>query len=372
MTPRERLLLTLDNKPVDRVPVTAYIDYLYTAFLKNTKDIDIVDDCYFYQKLLGFDIFLRGIRVPLEKVDDTEEWMEENTDEVLMDGRNVITFANTPQGKLRKVFRTYYKLPGELPSYAIIEPFIKSSRDFEIYAKYYPKMRIKSLDNIKRARRLVGDSGIISSDIASAFNNAVILRGAENLIIDAMEDLEFYKLQMEYQVDHIKRVIDGLAEDPVDLVRHFDNEANGSMMNASFYEKYVLPYVREVVIYAEERGLKVMLHNCGIMGQLLECYPDTGATALESFSPPPSGDADYEKVCRVLQDKMVRVGGIDQIHLLKIDDKRQIAREVEKTISLMKGRSGYIACTSDQIDRDIPLENLFIYRDMALNAGIYG
>ncbi|OGO80600.1 MAG: hypothetical protein A2Y21_03115 [Clostridiales bacterium GWC2_40_7] len=70
--------------------------------------------------------------------------------------------------------------------------------------------------------------------------------------------------------------------------------------------------------------------------------------------------------------KMVRVGGIDQIHLLKIGDKRQIAQQVKKTVSLMKGRSGYIACTSDQIDRDVPLENLLIYRDTALKAGLYG
>lgn len=371
MNSRQRLLSTLSNEKVDRVPVAIYIDYLYAEFLKNTFDVDAVKDCFEYQKQLSFDVFLRQIPISMEFAENDAVWQQHTIDEIVNGGHNAVTVVHTPRGELRRIRRYYDRLPGELPPNANIEYFIKDAHDFDIYSSYYPKEEIKSLDNIKCARELVGDSGIISTDIGGVFNSAVELRGVQNLILDALSDEGFYRYQMEFQTDRIKQFISGICAEPVDLVRHYDNEANGAIISAAFYEKYVLPYEREVILYAEQHGLKVMLHNCGVMGQLLECYPDTGATAIESFSPPPNGDTDYEHVCRVLQDKMVRIGGIDQIHLLKKKDKQFISDEIRRAVTIMKGNSGYIACTSDQLDRDVPVENVLLYKEVAMSAGKY-
>ena len=258
-----------------------------------------------------------------------------------------------------------------MPSHATIECAVKDRESWRWYKRYAPTLRVKDAGIFERARKAVGDRGIISDDMGGVFNSAVNLRGTEGLLIDALTDPEFYREQMIYQVERIKSYVDGVSAGPSDLTRHYDNEANGAIIGGAFYREHVLPYEREVIAYAESKGLTVMLHNCGVMGELMAIYPETGATAIESFSPPPNGDIDFDRAPETLSGRMVLIGGIDQIHLLKSPDLDAIRAETRRIVTAMKGRAGYIVCNSDQIDRDVGEEAIRAFRDAALEAAPY-
>jgi len=371
LTPRERFLLTIAQKGVDRAPVTAYLDSLYAEKIAGKFGADLIGDVLPLFDRMGFDVMLRDLWPETEGVFEPKAWCVETKNVPVEGGVDECFRAQTPGGVLTWRARRINRKPGELPPYATVEYVIKDRKSWELYRQYAPRTRVKDLSGVRRGRKAVGERGIISNDMAGVFNNAVYLRGTENLLLDAMEDPEFYREQMTYQVENIKRMADGLAEDPPDLCRHYDNEANGAIMGAAFYREHVLPYEREVIAYAESKGIRVMLHNCGVMGELLAAYPETGATAVESFSPPPNGDTDFSRACKVLEGKMVRVGGIDQIHLLKSPDLEKIKAETRRAVEGLKGRSGYIACHSDQVDRDVSVEALLAYRDAAFEAARY-
>ncbi len=370
MTSRERMLKTLKHEPVDRAPVAAYIDGLYAEHVNQSFDFDRMRAAFKLQSELGFDVLLRDVRVPRSSA-PSENWRVERERTPIPGGNDDFTTIHTPKRTLTQKYRSHERKPGQLPSYATTEPIVKDSADFDAYIEFEPESRVDTLAGIDEARALVGESGLIMTDIGGEFNSAVGLRGVENLLLDALTDPSFYHAQLAFQVGKSKRFIDELSKNPTDLVRHYDNEANGMIIDDRFYRKFVLPYVQEVVMYAEQKGLRVLLHNCGTMGKLLDCYPETGATAIESFTPPPSGDADALRALRVLHRKMVRIGGIDQIHLLKLKDKTVIRAEVTKMVMGLKGDCGYIACHADQLDRDVPLENILLYRDTALMCAQY-
>ena len=182
MNSRERMLKTLAGQPVDRVPVTLFIQDQGHFLNQMAPDIDPWDYDALQLKVIelqrqyGVDVFLRvlfGLIDPLTIIfggldvsQQTDSW-EVHTEISQHHGTRIKrSTIRTPAGMLTQEFAITEVRPGTL-IYSCPKKPIKSPQDLEIAIQYEPRMPPdfprKARERIQRLKQVLGEDGIIGA-----------------------------------------------------------------------------------------------------------------------------------------------------------------------------------------------------------------
>jgi uroporphyrinogen-III decarboxylase len=385
MNSRERLLRVLNGQKADRMPVTIFIgdtdiEYGLADGIIEKKTGDALRDVISFHDLLGIDIMLRlstRIYEPIAFDIDSENW--ENIWEMQEDKRILTHRIITPEGEIKETFNLEGEhLNGNYKSEWMklrnirVEAFIKTADDLIIIKKYRPEIPNFDFGFIKEAKKRLGNRGIVLPRVpSSVFNYACSLRNMEELLVDPYLDIEFYRELMEYCTSDVVCVGSQIAAGGGDAVRVIGNIASGDMVSPDFYREYIYNYEKRYIDALAKNGSKVLFHNCGKCANLLEVYRDLlDGHMLESFSSPSSGGdiGSLRKAREALGEKVIMIGNLDQVHLLKNGTQQEITSSVEKIIEEMRDDKGFIFSTSDSLTPDTPAENIRIAVDVALKS----
>ncbi len=229
MTGRERLLRALNQQPVDRMPVSPFIHVNFVREFFKDRDLDPIEPTIEVYRHFGFDLMHRNCSVEYDHLTEvqTPQWIaivnkaREGRDET------VTTIVKTPEGDIRRVRATRWTCEYDAES-ALVEFPIKTPQDLALCKKYMPPVGRLDTSPLLRAKKLVGDQGIIAPWIQGVFNEASFwYRRLDDLIMDAMLQPHFYCDLMTFCQDRMLRLVEQYIAADVDVLSAGGNIANG-------------------------------------------------------------------------------------------------------------------------------------------------
>lgn len=373
---RERILKALRGEAGASVSVSPILFSNYVRKYYNDPAVDVVEKTAELYALLGADAIHRNCFPLLYLFVDapgplSDAWQVEITTAHQEEKTVWTTRIRTPGGELGLVCDACPLSPYE-EAYAYREVLIKERRDLELVVKYEPRWTAAALDltPIQRAKQAVGTNGIVAPWVQGVFNFAALFyRSYEELLMDPFVDAGFYATLMEHALEQNWSYMALLLEAGVDALAYSGNMAGGQV-GPEFFERFVLPYERELIRRIHGRGGLVIYHNCGRASTLFELYKETGMDCFESLAQPPEGDTVLRESLPRLKGIPCLAGGIDQKSFLATATPEEIRRAVQELLSLMKLRNGYILSTVDYLAEETPLENIRAFVEAGRAYGV--
>jgi uroporphyrinogen decarboxylase len=139
------------------------------------------------------------------------------------------------------------------------------------------------LEACRRGADAVTESAV-GGVICGPWTLATNLRGAQELIIDTVEDPEFVHELMRFTSGITKSFGEAVAGARVGLSLS-EAPASLSLISPKIFNKFVLPYLKDIVSYLREKRTAVTLHICGFIDPIMEDIVSSGAIAVSMDQP---------------------------------------------------------------------------------------
>jgi len=358
MTPRSRLIAAIDRRPVDAIPVSPRT-WAYRAW-KGIGPLELAElyDYDPHESAGGLatpldDVACRSAKLPKDvKIEMT----------VSRDGakRTITRTLKTPGGDLHDVAvvpdpDSQYGVSGD-PEW--IEPIVKSTRDAELLACVLPDPGDLDMDGYRAAERRWGDRGLLSFRAsAGADTLAINAMGIANAMLLLYDDEALFDRVLavadDWNVAVMKRALEGGARFFFDSFFNFSLSAGWSP--ATWQQKFH-PILKRHVDLVHSYGGKVIFYDDGSVMKVIHLIVSAGADALQTLTPPPTVDTDFELLGREYGGRICFWGGVDLARILYGTDA-EIDRQVREVVEKL-GPVGTIIGTSDSIREGSPEANV--------------
>jgi len=371
MTSRERILTALACRPPDRVPVSTYelVGFNTRAFENKEPSYAALmqairehTDCLCMWNPRGNATFLESA-YPVEMDVETEE---------LGDATITHRTLHTPKGDLtctHKEVRNVYTV-------WVTEHWCKNLDDVDkaLSIPYVPVTYDAS--DYARITEEVGDRGIIMPSLADPLWLAADLMEFGEYTVWALAETDHFARTVEIMHERYMENLRRMLEVNVgDLYRICGPEyATPPYLPPELFERFVVPYVTEMVDLIHSKAAKARFHCHGRTGQVLDMIARTGSDAVDPCEAPPDGDVELDEIKRQIGDRVCICGNL-QLKLLEHGSREDVAQAVRNCMDAAKEGGGYIIMpTAAPIN--VPLakkteENYLCFIETALELGQY-
>ncbi|MBN1286874.1 MAG: hypothetical protein JXB47_15855 [Anaerolineae bacterium] len=364
MTSRECMLAALNREQPDRLPVTTHhvMEYFLEKYMDGIGDQEFFD--YF-----GLDAYIWTL--PLKGTDDGKVWIDEAgfvasddwqiTVEETPDLRYTVRrfTVQTPKGTLTTTIQTDdHKSPW------VTEHLVKNKRDIDLLGEFMPAP-VCDVAAVNRVADQIGERGLCRGHIVSAdifgqpgtWQDVSCQYGIQQLIMETYDDPQWVHAFEEIMYRRKLAFIRTLAGARYDVLELGGGDASTTVISPRLFQEFVAPYDSKLIAAAHEAGQRIVYHTCGGMMPILEAVAETGADAMETFTPPEmGGDVDLAEAKRRIGDRVCMIGGFDQFHYFtgcRPEDTRAAVRRAFETAG---AGGGYILSPSDHFfDADLEL-----------------
>lgn len=204
----------------------------------------------------------------------------------------------------------------------------------------------------------------LGGSVSGPWTLATNLRGAQELIFDAMEDAEFVHKLMRFTTDTVK--IFGLAVREAGVgVGLGEPSASCSLISPKIYKEFVKPYHQEIVNFFKERKTFLTMHVCGYLDPLMEDMMDLGLGAISL-----DGPSSLARMVEVSQKRVAIIGNVPTT-LFEEGSKEEIEQAVRHCLEIAADGSGYILSSGCEIPINSPRDKVDYYFQAALKYGRY-
>lgn len=160
----------------------------------------------------------------------------------------------------------------------------------------------------------------------------------------------------QFLVNSVKTFIDWGEKDNIIIMDDYGFKT-GLLMSPKNYKTYVLPWLEEATKVAHKGGLKVILHSCGDISQLLDDIIKVGIDAIHPIEPT-TANPDYNifKLYEKYHEKLSFIGNVSPQDLANKNQK-YIEETTKKLIKHLAPGGGFILSTGHSINPAVKLEN---------------
>ena len=380
LTPRERLLLALQGRIPDRVPVSPFVQEQYLSwYYPDRPVVDRVVDAVELAEALDFDLMAKhlGFMRPHFFRRSYPNW-ELRASEAF-DGRlhRYRLEIETPRRTLMQeeaVEEAGAVTAGTVR--VVTKHLLETREDIEAFLEHLPPLddalRAEMRETVARWRRIVGSRGVLAPwGFAGVFNFAAGLRGIEALFMDPTEDEPAYREFMSRIADAQCEYNRALAEAGADCIGIQGHMANAGTVSSAYFRRYVQEYEKRMIDGIHAAGAYSVYHNCGRARRLYPNYRELGMTLWETVSEPPAGDNSLAEAKAALGDAVCLLGNLDQIHFLKTATPAEVAERARAIVAVGKPGGRYIFAASDFLETGTPLANVVAMIGAAREEGWY-
>ncbi len=352
MTGRERVLLSLNHKEPDRVPMQ---DSPWAATIKRWKsegfpdDEDINDYFDWDFAFFGAD---RTPRFPVKTIEKNDRFI----------------IQTTPQGGVMKNFRDYTSTP------EIIDYPIKTKDDWkEIKKRLNPDFTrvdwVSALYHFNEAKekgKFICYSGGYGYDILQGYVKS------EQLLITMIEDPEWIK-EMIMTLAELNLIMlefmmkNGFSFDGAFFYNDMGYR-NASLFSPDTYLKTHYQADKMAYGFCHSRNLKVFLHSCGNVKQLIPMLIDAGLDCLQPLEV--KAGMDIIELKEKYGDRLSFMGGIDT-RLMSDADKTKIEEEIKTKFEIAKKNGGYIYHSDHSIPHIVSFKDYCLVMELVKKYGVY-
>ena len=221
-----------------------------------------------------------------------------------------------------------------------------------------------------------GQYAILGGDWSPFWHDLIDLVGMEELYIKMYSDPEVVDAIIQHLVDYYfqvsKRIFDATA-DVIDIffIGNDFGSQRGPLMSPQMFGRFMAPHLKRLSDLGHSYGLKIQMHCCGGIYELIPSMIDSGIDALHAVQPSCTG-MDLNRLKSEFGDRIVFNGAIDSHHTLIRKDTASVKEDTRKVLEVMMPHSGYIAGAShDTILEETSVENVMAMFDAIYEYGSY-
>ena len=261
---------------------------------------------------------------------------------------------------------------GQPTSHPLADATIKQVHEYS-----WPDPSWMDVSKIKsQAFAFDGQYAILGGDWSAFWHDLIDLVGMEELYIKMYTDLEVVDAIIQHMVDYYfevnKRIFDAAA-DVIDVffIGNDFGSQRGPLMSPKMFDRFMAHHLKRLSDLGHSYGLKVQMHCCGGIYELIPSMIESGIDALHAVQPSCTG-MDLKRLKSEFGDRIVFNGAIDSHQTLILKDPGGVEEDTRKVLDTMMPGSGYIAGAShDTILEETSVANVMAMFDTIYEYGLY-
>ena len=263
-------------------------------------------------------------------------------------GNHVLT-VSCPWWKwyeLPKEYYTDYEAPDYLPKtigYGSYEQFVNTVKNLKEYTDAY----------------------VLVTIWGSHFEKANFARGIENFLADLAGDPEYAQKMLDFIIHKNMVMLENIVHTPgIDgiLLGSDWGSQNDLLMSPECWRTMIAPGEKKEYELIHSAGVDVWVHSCG---DIRKIFPDIVELGVDALNPIQPECMDIYELKEKYGDKITFWGGISTQRTLPYGTPREVADETKKITAALSNGGGYIIAPSQEIQADVPFENLCALIDTA-------
>ena len=215
--------------------------------------------------------------------------------------------------------------------------------------------------------------GKMGRECQTVFIQTWYSRGLEQIMLDMLENPELAEAiiakVVEFRVKHVTRILEAVAG-KADILQFADDygSQNGLIMSPALWRKFFRPGLKCLVDLAHQAGLKVFLHSCGGVRQLIPDLIEVGIDILNPIQVRAWG-MEPRELKQEFGQRLCFHGSVDTQQTLPFGSRDEVTQEVKDRITTLGQGGGFILGPTHTIEPDVPLENIVAMYDVAAEFG---
>ena len=213
-------------------------------------------------------------------------------------------------------------------------------------------------ENAKKVCAETPDSFIVGNLGWGLFERSWNLRGFENLLVDCVDEPDFFEEALDRLTDLYLAFVEYTADLPIDGILFGDDwgHQQGVIIGPKRWRKFLKPHWAKVYAAVHAHGKLVMHHSCGSIAEIMSDIIEIGIDVLESVQPEAAGMNPYELKKR-WGDKISFWGCLGSQSTIPFGTPQEIRLEVRRLRSEMGRGGGYILSPAKPLQPGTPTEN---------------
>jgi len=325
MTSHERLLAALRRQEVDRIPWSPFLAYWWEHQPQQIQERGQV----WFLKEIGADPLLRGFATPFTSSDihGVDYYPDsfynpvpgcETRREVKGDDWRVQHV--TPVGTLTTLSR--YSAAGN--TRFVVEHPVKQREDYKILSYIVERMVIEpNYEPIQQAIEELGEDGLymplISPFLKTPFQALVEhFVGTQQLVYDLVDYPEEVEAALAVMSERAMEAVQIAVESPAEAFITWEDSSTTNV-SPTIFARYIAPEITRWGQAVHAAGKLLVHHACGHVRALLPIMAEEAIDAVESLSPPPTGNIEVWEAQEILGSRVGVIGGIEPTYFLNLD-----------------------------------------------------
>lgn len=345
MTSKQRILSALKGEEIDHVPWSPFLAYYWEHQSKEVQEGGQVK----FLEGIGADPLIRGAEDILPV---TIKYEKSNVYEVKNKGE-IRKFYETPVGTITEL---YIEAPG---TWFQKEHSIKTTDDLRVLKYLHDDMYFT--DNFEELNRKIREYGeralmvpIIGVNRKTAFQSLLEQWFGTEALVYAVFDYrdqidECLKSMRKASVEYLKIAVESEGEAFISW-----EDTSTTNINPAWFLDFIAPEINDWCDIIHGKDKLYFHHACGHLDALVDLIAETEIDALESISPPPTGNIAIQKAREVLPERIAIIGGIEPV-IFERESLDFVLDYTRKLLDDMKG-SRYILANSDSCPPGVSLE----------------
>lgn len=388
MTRRERLMASLQGRPVDRPPVNLYEIGGFAVDPLDPDRFNVYNDSS-WRPLLQLaqerTDLIRMRSAVRSRSWDPQTVAAQDCDSCRGELVRIERYADEPWSCTRVTVRTggrtlssTRRRSPDADTTWTTEHLLKSVDDLKAYLQLPDEFFAEQIDAARLIDedRALGDRGIIMVDTEDPICAAASLFSLEDFVVTAMTEQALFHRLLEKLSRPIHTRTEAVAEAfPGHLWRIYGPEyAAEPFLPPRLFREYVVRYTSPLVAAIHKHGGFARIHCHGRLRAILDDIVSMGADAIDPIEPPPQGDVELDDVRRTYGDRLTLFGNIElrDIELTEPQDFEKIVARSLADGTRGKGRGFVLMPSSAPNGRHITPRVLKNYETMVRLAETFG
>ena len=342
MNSKDRVMLAINHIKPDRVPVDFWCENSVKKSLMDFLKLDNEDELLTKFKIDIRNVYPKYVGPKLKTFNDgsyEDFW-----------------------GVIRKPVKNPYGVHYEVSYYPLNEDL--TLKKIEQYK--WPKAEWFDYDSLHEQLNKYKDFAIcvgkMGTECQTFFIQTWYLRGLNEILMDMIinpdaVDLMISKI-LDFRKEHLKEILKVLKGRAawVQLADDYGMQ-KGLFFSLEFWKRYFKNPIKEIAEIIHNHGIKVFLHSCGSVRELI---PEFIAAGIDILNPIQvmAKSMDPVEIKKEYGEKICMHGTMDTQKILNFGSEEDIIKEVNKKIDRLSDGGGFILSTTHTIEPDIPIKNI--------------
>ncbi len=232
----------------------------------------------------------------------------------------------------------------------------------EILDHPWPKVEWFDVAPFLTECEMYSDKVIVGGFWTGIFGHAYRMHGLEQFMMDMAMRPEVIKTLVDRLTDFYLELNDRVFStlkgkmDVYFLGNDFGSQ-NGLLFSKAMWIDFFYEDYEKVIAHARGYGLKVMVHSCGAISELLEPLIELGTDIIDPVQTTAVG-MEPVRLKETFGDRIVFHGAIDTQKVLPSETPENVYKHAVETMQVLGRDGGYIFLSCNNIQTDTPIENV--------------